>query len=222
LQDRWEQGCTNISQLCREIVGKGYTGSRSLVNTALLPWRSPRSLTTSGKTTKRRSSVRWLCLRPPDQLDPRETTLLNHILAANPLLARGHDLLQRFRQVLRERSVVALDAWIVDARESGLRSFEAFANGILSDRSAVEAGLTTTWSNGPVEGHVHKIKLIKRQGYGRAKVDLLRPRSRRLIAESVAPLTDRSRGPFPTSAGEPVVAPGLCGQAAPQNRVTTG
>jgi len=50
------------------------------------------------------------------------------------------------------------------------------ANGILSDRSAVEAGLTLEWSNGPVEGHVQRIKLIKRQGYGRAKLDLLRSR----------------------------------------------
>jgi transposase len=63
-----------------------------------------------------------------------------------------------------------------DAQGSGLRSFEAFANGLVSDRSAVDAALTTDWSNGPVEGHVHKIKLIKRAGYGRAKVDLLRAR----------------------------------------------
>lgn len=176
LQDRWEQGCTNISQLYREIKGKGYAGSRSLVNTALLPWRPPRSPTSSGKPANRRSSLRWLCLRPPDQLDASETKLLGEILAADRRLATGYDLLQRFRRVLRERSVGDLGTWIADAQASGLRSFEALANGLVSDRAAVEAGLTTDWSNGPVEGHVHKIKLIKRQGYGRAKVDLLRAR----------------------------------------------
>jgi transposase len=176
LQDRWEQGCTNISQLYREIVKKGYSGSRSLANTTLVTWRSPRPPTGSAKTPKRKSNLRWLCLRPPDQLDADETKLLGAILPADRRLAEGYSLLQQFRRVLAERSIADLRAWIADAQASGLRSFEAFANGIVDDRSAVEAALTTPWSNGPVEGHVHKIKLIKRQGYGRAKLDLLRSR----------------------------------------------
>jgi transposase len=174
LQDRWEQGCTNISKLYREIKDMGYTGSRSLVNTALLPWRVPRSPKSASK--RRRVSVRWLCLRPPEQMDPLETKLLDQILLDDRTLAAGYDLLQRFRQTIRDRSVKALHVWIADAQNSGLRPFVALANGIVADRSAVEAALTTEWSNGPVEGHVHRIKLIKRQGYGRAKLDLLRAR----------------------------------------------
>ncbi len=69
--------------------------------------------------------------------------------------------------------------WLADAQASGLASFVSLANGLQADRSAVEAALTTEWSTGPVEGHVHKLKLIKRQGYGRASFALLR---RRILA----------------------------------------
>jgi len=51
-----------------------------------------------------------------------------------------------------------------------------FAAGLRKDLAAVRAGLTETWSNGPVEGFIHKLKLLKRQGYGRANFDLLRTR----------------------------------------------
>jgi transposase len=174
LQDRWEQGCTNSSKLYREIVAKGYTGSRSLVNHALLPWRTPRPAKSAAK--KRRLNLRWLCLRPPEKLDADETKLLAQVLAADPDLAQGHDLLQRFRHPLRDRNVVALDAWIKHAQDSNLRPFQAFANGLLADWSAVAAGFTLPWSNGPVEGHINKVKLLKRAGFGRAKIDLLRSR----------------------------------------------
>jgi transposase len=120
--------------------------------------------------------LRRLCLRPPDQLDRIETTLLAQILEEDPGLAQGYALLQRFRQTLRDRQVDALRAWIADARDSDLRPFQAFANGLLDDWSAVEAAFTTSWSTGPVEGHVNRIKLIKRSGFGRMKVDLLRSR----------------------------------------------
>jgi transposase len=174
LQDRWEGGCTNISQLYREIVERGYPGSRSLVNQALRPWRPPRAPKSAAK--RRRSSGRWLCLRPPAKLDPTEEKLLAQILADDPAVAKGYDLLQRFRQTLRDRAVDALRAWIADARASELRPFQAFANGLLADWSAVEAAYTTLWSNGPTEGEVNRIKLVKRQGFGRMKPDLLRSR----------------------------------------------
>ena len=78
--------------------------------------------------------------------------------------------------MIRTREVAALDAWLIDAQASALAPFVSLANGLQQDRAAVEAALTTPWSNGPVEGHVHRLKLIKRQGYGRASVRLLRRR----------------------------------------------
>lgn len=176
LQDRWQAGCTNVSQLFRELGARGYRGSYSLLREALRPWRPPRPQRGTRRQSGRRQNLRWLCLRPPEQLSSEEQAALARVLAADPDLACGYELVQRFRSVVQTRDVVALDAWLTAAQQSDLAPFVSLANGILGDRAAVEAALTLPWSNGPVEGHVHRLKLIKRQGYGRAKLDLLRRR----------------------------------------------
>jgi transposase len=99
-------------------------------------------------------------------------------LEADTELATGYELLQRLREVVAKGDVNELDQWIEQARGSGLAPFVSLANGLETDRSAVEMALRTTWSNGPVEGHVCRVKLLKRAGFGRAKVDLLRSRVR--------------------------------------------
>jgi transposase len=175
LQDRWQAGCTNISQLYREISARGYGGSRSLLSTALQAWRSSCPTPTERKRT-RYVSVRWLCLRPPEDLKPDEQPVLEQVLADDTDLASGYRLLQRFRTLIANRSVPELETWLLDAAASGLAPFVSLANGIRDDYAAVEAALTSDWSNGPVEGHVHRVKLIKRQGYGRAGFALLRRR----------------------------------------------
>jgi transposase len=180
LQDRWQEGCTNITQLFREIVEKGYQGSRSLLYTALHPWRPPRPPPEERKRQKsRRFSVRWLCLRPPDQLKAEEQSALEQILEEDAELATGYRLLQRFRQLITERDVAALDSWLQDAQTSNLAPFVGLANGIAKDRAAVDAALTMPWSTSMVEGHIHRVKLIKRQGYGRSGFALLK---RRILA----------------------------------------
>jgi transposase len=120
--------------------------------------------------------VRWLCLRPPEHLLSEEPAALAQVLGADADLACGHALVQRFRTLVRTRDVAALETWLTDAQASNLPPFISLANGLINDRAAVEAALTMPWSNGPVEGHVHRVKLIKRQGYGRAKLALLRRR----------------------------------------------
>jgi transposase len=179
LQDRWQDGCTNITQLFREIVALGYPGSRSLLAQVLLAWRTSRpSKSARGPDRRRRRSLnlRWLCLRRPDDLPPAERAALENALAADAELATGHALLHRFRRLLAARDLPALDTWLADARASELPPFVSRAAGLANDRAAVDAAFTTPWSTGPVEGHVHRVKLIKRQGYGRAKIDLLRAR----------------------------------------------
>ena len=69
-----------------------------------------------------------------------------------------------------------LDKWLKDAEESRSTAMHSFAAGLRKDLDAVRAGLTQKWSNGCVEGFVHKLKLLKRQGYGRAGFELLRAR----------------------------------------------
>ncbi|HZQ99208.1 MAG TPA: ISL3 family transposase, partial [Chloroflexota bacterium] len=182
LQDRWQAGCQNTALLFREIVARGYAGSDSLLNQALRPWRPPRPAPEEhpvpGRPRRRhwRSRVRRLCLTPPARLTAAEHGALDRLLAEDPVLADGHALLQRFRALVAGRDAGALDGWLADARASGLPGFAALANSIAADRTAVDGALTTAWSTGPVEGLVHKAKLIKRQGDGRAKLDLLRAR----------------------------------------------
>ena len=93
----------------------------------------------------------------------------------NPSVARRTPLSrERVLRVAFERTDTDLDDWLTDAAASGLRPFMALARRIRSDRAAVNAGLTLRWSTGPVEGHVTRVKLFKRQGHGRASTQLLR------------------------------------------------
>ena len=69
-------------------------------------------------------------------------------------------------------------AWRTEAAASGIEALAHFAQSLQEELAAVKAGLTLPWSNGPVEGHVNRLKLLKRQGYGRADVGLLRQRMR--------------------------------------------
>lgn len=124
----------------------------------------------------RRLSMRWICLRPPEQLKSEEKTLLEKLLDQDTDLALGHKLLQEFRRVIADRDITGLENWLHQVKSSNLPTFVALANGIETDRAAVNAAFTLTWSNGPIEGHINRLKLIKRQGYGRAKFDLLRAR----------------------------------------------
>lgn len=176
LQDRWEHGVQNVSQLYREIVDHGYRGSRSLLHQALASWRPPRPPPQPRPARGRRLSLRWLCLRPPQQLDTAELATLSQVLSADGELATGYALLQRFRSLVKHQDQRALDGWLQDATQSGLPSFISLARGIEADRAPVDAALTLPWSTGMVEGHVNRVKLIKRQMYGRATLDLLRQR----------------------------------------------
>jgi transposase len=182
LQGRWQAGCTNVAQLQRELQAQGYQGSYSLLMQAVQPWRGPRPPPEPGRGRRRgqprvkRVNVRWLCLRPPDQLEQYELAALQDILEDDQRLALGYELLQRFRRVITRRSVRDLDQWLEDADVSDLRPFVSLSHGIQADRAAVVNGLTLPWSTGPVEGTVTRVKLIKRQGYGRASTRLLRRR----------------------------------------------
>ncbi len=152
--------------------------------------------------------MRWVCLKPPEKLKEEEKPLLDKLLAKDDKLALGYDLLQRFRQLLKDRDLRALEGWLQDAHGSDLPTFMGLANGIQADRAAVEAAFVLPWSNGQLEGHVNRVKLIKRQGYGRAKFDLLRRRvllnsaqtaeGRRIAEPSPKGTVVLARSPFST------------------------
>jgi transposase len=91
-------------------------------------------------------------------------------------MARANELAQAFLALVRERRGHDLEAWMTKTIRSGNEALARFAQGLQEDLAAVQAGLTLPWSNGVVEGHVNRLKLLKRQGYGRAAVGLLRQR----------------------------------------------
>ena len=78
--------------------------------------------------------------------------------------------------MLRERKGERFDAWLQKVEQQGIPELCSFAQSLKKDYEAVKAGLTLPWSQGPVEGHVHRLKLLKRQAYGRASFQTLRKR----------------------------------------------
>jgi transposase len=87
-----------------------------------------------------------------------------------------YDLTQGFAAVFRGKQSDALQSWLVEANRTGLPEISRFCDGLLRDVKAVTAAVTLPWSNGQVEGQIHRLRLVKRQMYGRAKFNLLRRR----------------------------------------------
>lgn len=178
---RWEDGCHNIARLFRELVEQGYQGSYESVRdniVRLLPTGRKNEACTPSKNLALPSSrhAAFLFLRRPEQLRVEEQETLTTLRQMNPEVDLAYDLVQQFAQMLRGRRGERLDAWLAQAKSSNLPELQSFAAGIEKDKDAVRAGLTWWISNGMVEGHVTKLKLIKRQGYGKAGFPLLRKR----------------------------------------------
>jgi transposase len=102
--------------------------------------------------------------------------MLRKLLKASSDASAVYPLVRDFLEMLRERKGEELDGWLSRAEGSGVREIESFAAGLRRDKAAVRAGLTLPHSNGQTEGQVNRLKLIKRQMYGRANFDLLRTR----------------------------------------------
>lgn len=124
------------------------------------------------------TSVAAVCLfmRHPDNLDESERMDLGALRRVHPDLETAYCLTQDFLQMLRKREGERLDTWLASIHESDLPELESFAHGVEQDKAAVQAGLTLLINNGQTEGHVTRIKLIKRMMYGKAGFALLRQR----------------------------------------------
>jgi transposase len=103
-------------------------------------------------------------------------TYLDQLCQMDAGITRAYQLTQGFLTLVRERRGRDLETWITAATDSGLDALARFARGLQEDLAAVKAGLTLPWSNGPVEGQITRLKLLKRQSYGRAGFALLRQR----------------------------------------------
>jgi Transposase len=181
LFQHWESGCHNMACLFRELVEQGYQGSYESVRdnlVRLLPTGRKNPVDASSKPpapVTSRQAV-FLFLRRPEKLRAEEQVTLARLCQINPEVALAYDLVQQFAQMLRTRTGECLDAWLAQVESSKLPELQSFAAGVEKDKEAVRAGLTWWINNGVVEGQVTKLKLLKRQMYGKAGFPLLRQR----------------------------------------------
>jgi transposase len=174
LVQRWQQGCRNAAQLWRELREQGFTGQSRIVRDWIGKHCGARRSLAGQQlsTTPLRSSPRqvaWLLLKQPEEA----RSYLEELCRRSPEIATCASLAREFCRIIRQRDVAAWLRWRDAAPASPLANFTKH---LCRDEKAVLAALQQPWSNGPVEGQVHRLKLIKRSMYGRANFDLLRLR----------------------------------------------
>nr|WP_131787031.1 ISL3 family transposase [Protofrankia symbiont of Coriaria ruscifolia] len=160
-----------VTRLLAEIRAQGYPGSATLLVRSLTQGRADPARTPPSP----RRLVAWLMSRPEDLPDHRRRHL-NDLVARCPQMTVLAARIGEFATLLTGRRGEDLDAWIKTVRDDDLPALHAFAHGLENDHKAVVAGLTLPYSNGPMEGANTKVKMIKRQMYGRAGFPLLRQR----------------------------------------------
>ena len=187
LLKRWHQGCRKGAQLEREVRARGYKGSgRALyryietLEPTRLPTRSRGSLSTEHQPYSllalSAQQATWLFFRKEEELQAEEQETLRQLRQTSPHVETTYQLVNAFLRMVRERTGGQLDEWLEAVQASHLEALQTFVIGVQRDKDAVLAGLTLPWSNGPLEGHVNRLKLIKRSMYGRAEFDLLKRR----------------------------------------------
>lgn len=117
----------------------------------------------------------WMLLQP-EKLDDKGRSMTQKLCQLFPQIERAKDLAQEFTRIVCKRSSNQINEWLRSAMQSKLKEFVSFARGLSEDYEAVMNALRYKWSNGQLEGQVNRLKLIKREMYGRAKFDLLRAR----------------------------------------------
>jgi transposase len=181
---RWQEGYRKGSQVCQELKALGYRGSERAVyryltflQATLLPAEQTTASVAAVQQPFSAKQAVWLLIRQSEELNEQQLKELVRICQASPEIERAYHLAQSFRSMQRQRQgKERLDGWLQEASSSNLPELQHFAAGIQRDKAAVQAGLSLPYSNGPVEGHINRLKLIKRSMYGRAHFDLLRQR----------------------------------------------
>jgi transposase len=181
LEKRWKEGCHKAAQLARELTALCFTGSYCSVRRRVAHWDRNNHGSSKGSwpnvppPSARRSA--WLLLTKPSDLDDQDRAFVDALLQRCPDIGVAAQLAGEFAAMVRREGSGTLNSWIQRAMDRTVpRELGAFATNMKSDFDAVNAGLTTPWSNGQLEGQVNRLKLIKRKMYGRANFDLLRQR----------------------------------------------
>jgi len=177
-------GCRNAAAVYRELAGQGCPASAA----AVLRFFN-RRLAAAGQKRERVNAARpaptalpsarklaFDFLRRSEDREPAEDQRLDRIRGVDAEVAAALRLADEFVAMVRTRSGTGLADWLGRGAETAAAEMRGFVGGIRQDEAAVQAGLTEAWSNGPVEGHVNRLKVIKRTMYGRAGFALLRAR----------------------------------------------
>jgi transposase len=181
IEKRWSEGYHNLMGIYRELQAQGYQGSYENIRARFVD-ASPRTRTKLVASippppvfpSKRRAV--WLFLRRPEDLTGEEQEIILRLRDLHPDIDLAYLFVQQFAQMVRMRTGEKLDAWLLAVASSPLVDFRSFVKSVTEDKEAIFAGLTREESNGPTEGHITRLKLIKRSMYGRANFDLLRVR----------------------------------------------
>jgi transposase len=189
LRQRWQDGCTNAAALFKAIQQQGYCGSYSAVSQHLASWRTPTQFWAKGRTRHKLthvSAVPVSTLPAPRRMafmfiQPRETLETDDQRRPMKWLADDdvrcvYDLAQDFARMIRQHQRECLDPWLAKADLCRSIELRNFARVLRRDYAAVANAFDSIWSNGQVEGQVNRLKTIKRQMYGRGKLDLLKQR----------------------------------------------
>jgi transposase len=174
LEALWTGGCRNGAELWRRLRASGFRGSLRVVG----EWTAcrRRAERIGDEQLQRVPSARTiarLMSTGRDMLSKAETVTIAAIESGVPALVSARETIAEFQSLIRNGREAGLTAWIARARRSLVASF---ASGIAKDEAAVRAAITLPWSNGQTEGQITKLKLVKRQMYGRGHLDLLQAR----------------------------------------------
>jgi transposase len=203
LLERWNAGCHTAIQLFRKLQPHEYTGSYRRVTASVSRIRQAQGLPPRLQglrqtlpvvaelpalpLTPRRAT--WLVLQRETPRTEAEAQQLDQLQEQQAEVGEAITLAQDFAQLVRQRQPAALDPWLQRATTSPLEALRRFATGLQDDYAAVKAGVTLPWPNGPVEGHINRLKMLKRQMFGRAHLDLF---SRRFV---LAPRRGQAQAP---------------------------
>ncbi|MEU4497523.1 ISL3 family transposase [Streptomyces sp. NPDC023998] len=184
------QGQVSGTRLFLEIHERGYRGSRQVVRKHLAALRAGTAEPVRADIPSPRKITSWI-MRPRDTLTESQDKRLLEVRLACPDITRACDLARAFADLVRHRRGFLLLEWIRQAERGAPKPMQGFAGSLRQDLDVVTAGLTLPWSSGVVEGHVNRVKTLKRAMYGRASFDLLRTR---ILTQASMPLQRASDG----------------------------
>lgn len=205
---RWNDGCRSARQMCREITARGYGYGESSVQRYVHQLRLETGTRNKFRRTqptqhyivdgeRRRtltpSQLAWVCLMRPEHRQPWQTTYLSYLCQVDATIAQVYTHTHGFAEMARELQGEHLDQWLDEVQTTGVLELRAFAVGLRKDYAAVKAGLSLPYSNGQTEAQIQRLKLLKRQMFGKASFALLRTRV--LHREQPRPIKRRALKP---------------------------